>query len=176
MDLLELWESKMEDDKEAVKFWKEYYSPMETAAYRHILKTKISKGDKEAVSTFAFSAKFFMDTFGMPLYCVAGFLEGLNEALEKEIGTDTLKALPEDAQFELTINFEDLFKKMVEYKADYLFSLEEWREVFTDSKLRGLFKAQKESTTIVHADRVGRNDPCPCGSGKKYKKCCGAVV
>jgi len=21
--------------------------------------------------------------------------------------------------------------------------------------------------------RVGRNDPCPCGSGKKYKKCCG---
>ncbi|MBR6467995.1 MAG: SEC-C domain-containing protein, partial [Desulfovibrio sp.] len=23
------------------------------------------------------------------------------------------------------------------------------------------------------APRVGRNDPCPCGSGKKYKKCCG---
>ena len=23
---------------------------------------------------------------------------------------------------------------------------------------------------------VGRNDPCPCGSGKKYKKCCGAVI
>jgi preprotein translocase subunit SecA len=26
----------------------------------------------------------------------------------------------------------------------------------------------------VHAPKVGRNDPCPCGSGKKYKKCCGA--
>ncbi len=26
----------------------------------------------------------------------------------------------------------------------------------------------------IHADKaVGRNDPCPCGSGKKYKKCCG---
>ncbi|MGE5503217.1 MAG: YchJ family protein [Actinomycetota bacterium] len=25
-----------------------------------------------------------------------------------------------------------------------------------------------------HADKVGRNDPCPCGSGRKYKKCCGA--
>ncbi len=26
----------------------------------------------------------------------------------------------------------------------------------------------------VHVDKVpGRNDPCPCGSGKKYKKCCG---
>ena len=23
------------------------------------------------------------------------------------------------------------------------------------------------------AEKVGRNDPCPCGSGKKYKKCCG---
>jgi len=26
----------------------------------------------------------------------------------------------------------------------------------------------------VRVDKVGRNDPCPCGSGKKYKKCCGA--
>ncbi|WLD11388.1 DUF1186 domain-containing protein [Planctellipticum variicoloris] len=31
-------------------------------------------------------------------------------------------------------------------------------------------------TTIVNDEpRVGRNDPCPCGSGKKYKKCCGAA-
>ncbi|MCF3650883.1 YchJ family protein [Synoicihabitans lomoniglobus] len=27
---------------------------------------------------------------------------------------------------------------------------------------------------VVAAPKVGRNDPCPCGSGKKYKKCCGA--
>ncbi|WP_394766638.1 SEC-C metal-binding domain-containing protein [uncultured Paludibaculum sp.] len=26
----------------------------------------------------------------------------------------------------------------------------------------------------VRSEKVGRNDPCPCGSGKKYKKCCGA--
>lgn len=26
----------------------------------------------------------------------------------------------------------------------------------------------------VHVDKHGRNEPCPCGSGKKYKKCCGA--
>jgi preprotein translocase subunit SecA len=24
------------------------------------------------------------------------------------------------------------------------------------------------------AEKVGRNDPCPCGSGKKYKRCCGS--
>jgi preprotein translocase subunit SecA len=27
---------------------------------------------------------------------------------------------------------------------------------------------------VVATVKVGRNDPCPCGSGKKYKKCCGA--
>ncbi|MBI5083521.1 MAG: SEC-C domain-containing protein [Acidobacteria bacterium] len=26
----------------------------------------------------------------------------------------------------------------------------------------------------VRSEKVGRNEPCPCGSGKKYKKCCGA--
>ena len=26
---------------------------------------------------------------------------------------------------------------------------------------------------LKHGETVGRNDPCPCGSGKKYKKCCG---
>jgi hypothetical protein len=28
-------------------------------------------------------------------------------------------------------------------------------------------------TTKISTEKVGRNDPCPCGSGKKYKKCCG---
>ncbi len=30
-------------------------------------------------------------------------------------------------------------------------------------------------TVVRQSEKVGRNDPCPCGSGKKYKKCCGAV-
>jgi uncharacterized protein YchJ len=30
--------------------------------------------------------------------------------------------------------------------------------------------------TFVRAEpKIGRNEPCPCGSGKKYKKCCGAA-
>lgn len=33
---------------------------------------------------------------------------------------------------------------------------------------------QDSSATPRTAERIGRNDPCPCGSGKKYKKCCGA--
>ena len=34
--------------------------------------------------------------------------------------------------------------------------------------------AQEAVQQVVRGDKVGRNDPCPCGSGKKYKKCCGA--
>jgi len=33
---------------------------------------------------------------------------------------------------------------------------------------------QKAKQPTVKKDKVGRNEPCPCGSGKKYKKCCGA--
>ena len=33
-----------------------------------------------------------------------------------------------------------------------------------------------EEPDPTHDAKVGRNDPCPCGSGKKYKKCCGMTV
>ncbi len=32
-----------------------------------------------------------------------------------------------------------------------------------------------EIKTVRNTEKIGRNDPCPCGSGKKYKKCCGAT-
>ncbi len=39
----------------------------------------------------------------------------------------------------------------------------------------GMNKEEKKKTVILRkAEKVGRNDLCPCGSGKKYKKCCGA--
>ena len=44
---------------------------------------------------------------------------------------------------------------------------------YSEEELKKLYKEQKESTTIRKGKKVGRNDPCPCGSGKKYKKCCG---
>lgn len=34
--------------------------------------------------------------------------------------------------------------------------------------------AEAELPTAASVSRPGRNDPCPCGSGKKFKKCCGA--
>jgi len=38
---------------------------------------------------------------------------------------------------------------------------------------RGDIKSAGETTQKRQGVKVGRNDPCPCGSGKKYKKCCG---
>ena len=35
-------------------------------------------------------------------------------------------------------------------------------------------KSIKKKPVRTASQKVGRNDPCPCGSGKKYKKCCGA--
>lgn len=40
-------------------------------------------------------------------------------------------------------------------------------------KFRGHKESELKTKTIVKEEKVGRNDPCPCGSGKKYKKCCG---
>ncbi|MDB5643109.1 MAG: hypothetical protein JWN07_2426, partial [Hyphomicrobiales bacterium] len=36
--------------------------------------------------------------------------------------------------------------------------------------------AKPRGKTVVKGAQPGRNDPCPCGSGKKYKKCCGAAA
>ena len=41
------------------------------------------------------------------------------------------------------------------------------------STRKDLYKKQKLSGTVVKGKKIGRNDPCPCGSGKKYKQCCG---
>ncbi len=45
------------------------------------------------------------------------------------------------------------------------------------------FREQRQVSASLHANnrrrnapKVGRNDPCPCGSGKKYKKCCGGAM
>ena len=63
---------------------------------------------------------------------------------------------------------------MVEYKADHLYNLPQWKNIFSEEHMKVLYKGQKSSKTYVREEKIGRNDPCPCGSGKKYKKCCGA--
>ena len=85
-----------------------------------------------------------------------------------------MPTLTEESDLVIEIDFEKLFKLMIEYKAEHLSSLPQWDNVFDADARKRLTLEQKKSRTIVKGEKVGRNDPCPCGSGKKYKKCCGA--
>ncbi len=64
---------------------------------------------------------------------------------------------------------EDLPAMVLETRADLL----PVRQAQLDALLAS---TGAPSPPVVAASRVGRNDPCPCGSGKKHKKCCGSVV
>ena len=44
------------------------------------------------------------------------------------------------------------------------------------SNTLGIIEEEENRPKIEIDHKIGRNDPCPCGSGKKYKKCCGAAV
>ena len=62
---------------------------------------------------------------------------------------------------------------MVDAKADWLYNLPMWDDILDKKTKHKLYKEQKKSGTEKKKKKVGRNDPCPCGSGKKYKFCCG---
>jgi len=83
-------------------------------------------------------------------------------------------------QFEGFDMFEEMIKSIQEDTIKFMFgfSLEERieRKQVIDVDHLSQSSADLDSpsqTTVVKDDRVGRNDLCPCGSGKKYKKCCG---
>ncbi|WP_313585085.1 SEC-C metal-binding domain-containing protein, partial [Lacrimispora sp.] len=82
--------------------------------------------------------------------------------------------MDEQTVVKLEIDPEKLYYNMVEAKAEWLYNLPEWDAILSEEKKKELYKKQKASGTIVKGAKVGRNDPCPCGSGKKYKKCCGS--
>ena len=48
------------------------------------------------------------------------------------------------------------------------------RRELEQARMAGSGEAQTVQQVVRGTAKVGRNDPCPCGSGKKYKKCCGA--
>ncbi|MCF7872755.1 MAG: preprotein translocase subunit SecA [Candidatus Omnitrophica bacterium] len=91
-------------------------------------------------------------------------------------------------QKETFFAFQEMISLVKEKVVDLIYKAkiksEQKREVFTEdqknfvhSKYSPLGKKEptkkKVKTPKVAGKKVGRNDPCPCGSGKKYKKCCG---
>ena len=73
--------------------------------------------------------------------------------------------------------FEGLISSIKEDTVKILLRIQEKETIKRKSvaKVTGTNKdgAESKQQTVVKGEKVGRNDPCPCGSGKKYKKCCG---
>ena len=124
--------------------------------------------DPETVVTG--TVKELAEKYQMEVLYMAGFLDGINDSLKEPNPIETME---EDTQMKLDIDLEKLYYHMVEAKADWLYELPAWDNLLSAERRKELYREQKASGTIVKEKKIGRNDPCPCGSGKKYKFCCG---
>ena len=164
MTLYEQWQDLIDNqtDESFAAFW-EKYSSTEKRIYSGILdqpKNQVTGIFKELAEKYEADPVIFM-----------GFLDGINTSLKEE---QDFKSFGEDSEIKLDIDYEKLYLNMLEAKADYLYSLPQWDSILTEEQRQEIVKEHKRSKTVVKEKEPGRNDPCPCGSGKKYKKCCGA--
>ena len=163
--LLEQWKDIAYDETadrgQLQNFWGSYFQ-IEKEIYEKLL----SNPDEEVRGT----VKELAEKYGQDVMTMVGFLDGIDESLVVPNPIDTMD---EDTVVNLVFDKEKLYKNMVAARADWLYELPQWKEIYSEEELKKLYKEQKESTTIRKEKKIGRNDPCPCGSGKKYKKCCG---
>lgn len=149
------------NSKEGKAIWDKYFE-QEKAIYQQLL-----AAPEEVVSG---TVQELADKYGMELNYMVGFLDGINESLKEPNPIEEMEA---DTVVKLPLDLESLYYHMVEAGADWLYELPEWDELLTPERRKELYREQKKSGTIVKERKVGRNEPCPCGSGKKYKYCCG---
>ena len=165
MALLQQWRD-MAYDQQADKaklqqFWAIYFTK-EKDIYAELLKNpdELVRG----------TVKELAEKFGVDIMTMTGFLDGINDSL---VIPNPIEEMEEDTVVTLAYDKELLYKNMVDAKADWLYNLPMWDEIFTEEQKKTLYMEQKESGTVIKGKKIGRNDPCPCGSGKKYKYCCG---
>lgn len=165
MALLKKWKemaySETANKGDLQRLWADYFQK-EKEIYAELLKTP----EEAAEGT----VKELAERFGVDIMTMTGFLDGINDSLKE---ANPIEEMEEDTKVQLDFDNELLYKNMVAAGADWLYNLEEWNDIFDEDTRKALYKEQKSSTTIVKGDKVYPNDPCPCGSGKKYKKCCG---
>lgn len=164
MTLLKEWTKLLDNQTQETfnDFWKEY-SDAETKIYSDILDHPDDAMDGtlgELAEKYEVRPVIFM-----------GFLDGINESIEEE---NKLDDYDENSHVHLKIVPEKLFYNMLKADADYLYGLPQWKDILGEEKMVEIAKEYKQSRTVRReSPKVGRNDPCPCGSGKKYKHCCG---
>lgn len=165
LTLLETWRgiaySAEMSKKDSDRFWGNYFV-LEKGIYEKILANpnEVVKG----------TVKELAEKYEVELLIMVGFLDGINDSL---VEANPIETMTEDTVVNLGYDKELLYKNMVEAKAEWLYTLEAWNDLIDENRRKELYKEQKSSHTVVKATKIGRNDPCPCGSGKKYKFCCG---
>lgn len=163
--LLDKWRAKAYDeqaDKQSLQnLWIDYFQK-EKEIYQQLL----ANPDEEVKGT----VKELAEKYNIDIMTMTGFLDGINDSLKI---ANPIEEMDEDTLVNLGFDKELLYKNMIAAEADWLYNLEEWNAIFDADKKAALYKEQKSSTTIVKEAKIYPNDPCPCGSGKKYKKCCG---
>ncbi len=164
MALLKQWRDMAYDEKankgDIQRFWAKYFN-IEKEIYEQLLEDP----DTEVKGT----VKELAEKYGQDVMTMTGFLDGINDSL---VEPNPIEEMEEDTVVSLKFDKEKLYKNMVDAKADWLYELPQWDAIFSKERQKELY-LQKKSGTIVKGPKIGRNDPCPCGSGKKYKKCCG---
>lgn len=165
MALLQEWRevaySQETDKKQLQKFWSEYFL-VEKGIYEQLL----SNPDEVVSGT----VKELAEKYKISVRTMTGFLDGINDSLKTP---NPIEEMTEDTVVNLGFDKELLYKNMVDAKADWLYGLPMWDEIFDAETKKNLYREAKKMNTIVKGKKIGRNDPCPCGSGKKYKYCCG---
>ncbi len=165
MALLDKWREVAYDESQGQdalqKLWAVYFQE-EKDIYAQLLKNpdEVVKG----------TVKELAEKYGVSVMTMTGFLDGINDSLTEK---NPIEEMEEDTVVSLGFDKALLYKNMVAAEADWLYNLEEWNDIFDEDTRKALYKEQKSSTTIVKDAKIYPNDPCPCGSGKKYKKCCG---
>ena len=165
MALLKKWRdmaySETANKGDLQRFWNTYFE-----AEKEIYATLLKNPDEVVSGT----VKELADKYEVSVMTMTGFLDGINDSLKEPNPIDTME---EDTQVSLDIDFEKLYYNMVGCRAEWLYTLDAWDDILTEERRKELYKESRNSTTVVKGKKIGRNDPCPCGSGKKYKKCCG---
>ena len=167
MALLQEWRDyayseEMQNSKEGQKLWENYFA-LEQGIYEKLLANpaEVVEGTVQELA----------DKYEVPLSMMVGFLDGINDSLKE---ANPIEEMEKDTKVKIDIHPEKLYYNMVECKAEWLYNLPQWDDILSEERRKELYKEQKNSGTIHNENRkVGRNDPCPCGSGKKYKQCCG---
>lgn len=165
MTLLETWRQSAYQTQMSKQqneyFWGNYFN-LEKGIYEQLL----ANPDEIVTGT----VKELAEKYNVDLMIMVGFLDGINDSLKE---ANPIETMEEDTVVNLGFDKELLYKNMVEAEAEWLYTLPQWNDIFPAEKQKELYKEQKKSKTIVKPKKIGRNDPCPCGSGKKYKQCCG---